>query len=48
MFDVMIEADQNVFIRSAGKVINKDGGNWQDWNKGSMMMPVQASQCCEC
>jgi hypothetical protein len=31
-----------------GKWINKDGGNWQDWNKGSMMNPVPASKCCNC
>jgi hypothetical protein len=31
-----------------GKWITKDGGNWQDWNKGLMMYPKLASECCEC
>lgn len=31
-----------------GKWINKDGGNWQDWGKGSMMEPRKASECCLC
>jgi hypothetical protein len=31
-----------------GKWITKDGGNWQDWNRGSQMYPYMSSQACEC
>jgi len=46
--DAGIYSSGSLATPRAGKWITKDGGNWQDWNKGSAYMPVMASQCCEC
>jgi hypothetical protein len=47
-FDALFRVCPDAVVMSMGKVITKDGGNWQDWNKGSMMYPKLASECCEC
>lgn len=47
-FDALFRVCPDAVVMSLGKVITKDGGNWQDWNKGSMMYPKLASECCEC
>lgn len=47
-FDALFKVCPGAEVSSLGKVITKDGGNWQDWNKGSMMNPVPASKCCHC
>ena len=47
-FDALFAICPDAVVMSMGKVITKDGGNWQDWNKGSMMYPKLASACCEC
>ena len=44
LFDEMIAIAPGVDIRSMGKVINADGGNWNDYNVGSMMSPMYASE----
>jgi hypothetical protein len=31
-----------------GEKITKDGGNWQDWNAGSMIEPRAMSDMCDC
>ncbi len=48
LFDAMILLAPECEIRSLDKKINAAGGNWQDWNAGSVMEPVQASERCEC
>lgn len=35
-------------IRSRNKTIDESGGNWEDFNIGSQMSPVYASEACEC
>ena len=47
-FDALFRVCPDAVVMSLGKVITKDGGNWQDWNKGSMAYPKLASECCEC
>ena len=47
-FDALFRVCPDAVVMSLGKVITKDGGNWQDWNTGSLMNPVPASACCEC
>ena len=47
-FDALFAICPDAVIMSMGKVITKDGGNWQDWNKGSIMYPKMASSCCLC
>ena len=47
-FDALFKVCPEAVIESLGKRITKDGGNWQDWNKGSIMYPKQASECCLC
>ena len=47
-FDALFRVCPGAEVSSLGKVITKDGGNWQDWNKGSMMNPKMASSCCLC
>lgn len=47
-FDALFRVCPGAEVSSLGKVITKDGGNWQDWNKGSIMYPKMASSCCLC
>lgn len=47
-FDALLRVCPGAEVSSLGKVITKDGGNWQDWNKGSIMYPKMASSCCLC
>lgn len=47
-FDALFNLAPDAEISALGKVITKDGGNWQDWNTGSLMDRVPASECCEC
>jgi len=47
-FDALFRVCPGSEVSSLGKVITKDGGNWQDWNKGSIMYPKMASSCCLC
>ena len=46
--DNLIKLSPEVHIVSLGKHINIDGGNWIDWNAGSMMNPVEMSELCDC
>jgi len=47
-FDALFRICPGAEVSALGKVITKDGGNWQDWGKGSLMNPVPASKCCNC
>jgi hypothetical protein len=47
-FEALFKVCPGAEISALGKVITKDGGNWQDWNTGSLMDRVPASACCEC
>lgn len=47
-FDALIEVNPEVVIRTMHGTIDKDGGNWQDKQVGSMMDPVMYSQLCDC
>lgn len=47
-FDIIIAINENAVIKSAKRTIDKNGGNWQDWNIGSMIYPMVFSQACEC
>lgn len=47
-FDILLRINPDVVIRSMGRIINKNGGNWKDWNIGSMMGPYMYSDACEC
>lgn len=50
-FDVLIKLVPDAEIVSAlqGKrIINKDGGNWQDAQLGSYFYPYYASEACDC
>ncbi len=49
LFDTIIELSPGSWITTgaAGR-IDVNGGNWHDYNIGSMMYPMDASQQCEC
>jgi len=49
-FDALLAVapDAVVYSRGGGVRIDADGGNWQDFNTGSMMRPRAASEACEC
>lgn len=47
-FDALLELNPAAVIMSRGKRIDIDGGNWQDFNTGSMISPVAASENCDC
>ena len=47
-FDCLFSIAPDTIVSSQGRNITKDEGNWQDWDIGSMMFPVQYSESCEC
>lgn len=47
-FDALFDINPDAVIRSNGKVVDIDNGNWIDWNAGSQMYPVYMSELCEC
>jgi hypothetical protein len=47
-FDVLLEINENVIIKTGDKTVDKNGGNWQDWNIGSQHMPFYFSEACDC
>ena len=47
-FNALIEVNPGVVIKSLGKTIDINGGNWKDWNIGSRVDPVLYSQSCKC
>jgi len=49
-FDALIGINKQAIIvsRSVDTVIDRNGGNWQDKNIGSMMFPLYYSEACDC
>jgi len=47
-FDALFQVCPEAVIMSRGKRITKDGGNWEDFNVGSMIQPSRASEKCQC
>ena len=44
-FEALFALEPAAVVYSAGRKITKQGGNWQDWNAGSMMYPRYMSEC---
>ena len=47
-FDALLEIKPDAVIQSASKTISSNGGNWQDWNIGSILNPLYFSESCNC
>jgi len=47
-FDALIKLSPKSVITSAGHKVSSSGGNWQDWNIGSMASPKMFSESCDC
>ena len=47
-FDALLSMNPEAIIKSAGRTITKDGGNWEDWNIGSLCEPLYYSLACDC
>lgn len=47
-FDCLFEKAPQAVVRSGGRTITKDEGNWIDWSIGSIMYPADYSSACEC
>lgn len=47
-FDAIFDINRDASIRSNGKLITIDFGNWEDRNIGSIMNPFYYSEACEC
>jgi len=47
-FDILFAVAPDAICRSRGMKITKNEGNWEDFDIGSMMYPVQMSEVCEC
>ena len=43
LFEELLSLGDHIYILSQGRRIDKDGGNWQSMNVGSLMNPVFAS-----
>lgn len=48
LFETILKLNPNVVIYAEKNKIDKHGGNWQDWNIGSIMNPLYYSEACEC
>lgn len=48
-FDCLFEINGEALIISrSDHRITAQGGNWEDWNAGSMTFPRYMSECCDC
>jgi hypothetical protein len=47
-FDALLSINDKAIIKTAKKTIDKNGGNWEDWNIGSIMFPLYYSEACNC
>jgi len=47
-FETLLEINPEAVIMSRGHRIDKNGGNWKDWNAGSIMYPQYMSEKCDC
>ena len=48
LFDILFKINDECEVRSGGKLITSDNGNWEDRNIGSIMEPMYFSEACEC
>lgn len=48
LFDALLKIVPDVIIESRRNKITKSGGNWQDFDAGSMLAPVFQSERCYC
>ena len=48
LFDILFKINNECEVRSGGKLITSDNGNWEDRNIGSIMEPMYFSEACEC
>jgi hypothetical protein len=46
-FDALFDINPNIVIVSRGKEITR-ATNWEDYNVGSLLYPMYASEACEC
>ena len=47
-FDCLFKLRKDIFITSRGSRTDINGGNWQDYNIGSQIHPLMASEACAC
>lgn len=47
-FEELLKINPKVVIKAATKTIDINGGNWTDWNIGSMIEPLMYSEACKC
>lgn len=44
-FDWVLKLSKNAIIYARNKKITREGGNWEDWDRGNGVME---SECCRC
>ena|SRR3972149_2553692 len=47
-FEALFEVNPEAWIKARGNKIDKNGGNWEDFDIGSVMYPAYMSELCEC
>ena len=47
-FDALLKIKPDAVIKTVHGTIDRNGGNWEDWNIGSLLNPVYYSEACEC
>lgn len=47
-FDALFKLVPSAEVVSLGRRINKEEGNWKDWNIGSIAFPLMYSEACDC
>ncbi|MGQ9571469.1 MAG: hypothetical protein ACUVUQ_11660 [Thermodesulfovibrionales bacterium] len=47
-FDALFDINPAIWVKTRGRRIDKNGGNWEDWNAGSLLYPIMMSELCLC
>lgn len=47
-FDALLNINPEAVIKTGRTTITNEGGNWEDFNIGSMMKPMYYSEACDC
>jgi hypothetical protein len=47
-FDALLKIQPKAVIKAGQRTISIAGGNWEDWNIGSLMNPLYYSEACDC
>ena len=47
-FEALFKVNPRAVVHAGRRKITAEGGNWQDWNIGSLITPLYHSEACDC